>query len=184
MGLVAQQRTQASELEVKERKKEQPTRRQLLRSVWQRISNRKICQYVCKTKQSIGHECGAHPIQLCTPERTEALATPADALGRLTIALRAMWPPALLPISPTSRFPGVPDSNTYSSLIPNFILRRATKNPAVQNIAQQNIIDSKDPLWRLLLVHCRVCLPRVPQSTVVREWLPVSTRRPSIDECS
>ena len=111
MGLIAQQRTQASKLKMKEWKKEWPTRHQLLRSVWQRISNRKICQYICKTKQSIGHECGAHPIQLCAPECTEALATPADALGQLTIALCAMWPPALLPISPASRFPGVPDSN-------------------------------------------------------------------------
>ena len=31
----------------------------------------------------------------------------------------------------------------YSSPIPNFILMGATKNPAVQDIAQQNIIDSK-----------------------------------------
>jgi hypothetical protein len=76
------------------------------------MTNRENCQYVCKRKQTIGQECGAHPFQVYTPERAGARPAP-DATDRLAIALRAMRPPALSPppSASASGNPGVPDSN-------------------------------------------------------------------------
>jgi hypothetical protein len=73
----------------------------------------KNCQYVCKTEQSIGHECRVHPFQASAPERTEAWAVPPDATGRPSIALCTLQPPALPDTlsASASGFPGVPDSS-------------------------------------------------------------------------
>ena len=76
------------------------------------MTNRENCQYVCKRKQTIGQECGAHPFQVYAPGRAGARPAP-DATDRLAIALRAMRPPALSPppSASASGNPGVPDSN-------------------------------------------------------------------------
>jgi len=71
-----------------------------------------------KTTQTIGHECGAHPFQMCPHERAGCrLSVPPDAPGRLAIALCSMMrPSALLPVpfASASGSPGVPESSTLT----------------------------------------------------------------------
>ena len=68
--------------------------------------------YVKQTNQFIGHKCGVHPFQACTPEHAEAQVALPDATGWPMITLHAMQPPVLLPapLASTSAFPRVPDS--------------------------------------------------------------------------
>ena len=114
-----------------------------------------------KQNKPLGYGCGAHPFQVCAPERAEAQAALPDATGRPVIALHAIWPPALLPAPPASASPGVPDSSTVTL---TFAIQRIPVSPPTRSFRSGRLVVDVSsvcpvgrPSWQVHRVHSAAC---------------------------